>query len=134
MFRVLLSNRSTRRSRTVVRWLARIAGTLLLVRHARDGVFEAAKLVAELWVFADRVYSFGFLAMLAGLILGWLSDRAAAGLLVAGYLLAVGAPLLGTTSRPLRAASAGELALEFLPVLLVGFAYVYSGTRRRPSV
>ena len=115
----------------MVRWLARIAGTLLLIRHARDAVFEVAKLSAELWVFADRVYSLGFLAMVAGLVLGWVSDRAAAGLLVAGYLLTVSAPLVGTTSQPLRAASPGQLALEFMPLLVVGVAYVYSGTRRR---
>lgn len=129
-----MSGRSTSRSRSVVRWLARLTGTLLLIRHASEGVFEAAKLAAELWVFADRVYSMGFLAMLAGLLCGWLNDRAAAGLLIAGYLLTVGAPLLGTTSRPLRAATPGDLAVEFLPLLLVGAAYVYSGTRRGPAV
>jgi hypothetical protein len=131
---MVISNRSTNRSRMVVRWLARVAGTLLLVRHARDGVFEAAKLVTERWVYADRIYSIGFLAMLVGLILGWLSDRAAAGLLVAGYLLAAGAPFLGTTSSPLPVADPAALALHLMPLLLVGLAYVYSGTRRRPSV
>jgi hypothetical protein len=68
--------------------------------------------------------------MVLGLLVGWLSDRAGAALLIAGYLLAAGAPILGTSSRPMLAQDAFGVALVLLPFLIVGLAYAFAGRRR----
>jgi hypothetical protein len=117
----------------VVRWIARVAGTALLFVHIRQGGQEAARLALERWVYGDRKFSIGFLAMLLGLLVGWVSDRAAAVLLVAGYVLAAGAPLLGKTARPMIGEDATAVALALLPFLAVGIAYAYAGRTMEPS-
>lgn len=120
----------TRSIATVVRWLARVGGTILLVYWIRHATFELAVLMEEKWLYGERLFSVGFLVMMLGLLVGWLSDRAAAGLLIAGYLLAAGAPFLGTSSRSMLADDAPGVALVLLPLLVVGAAYAYAGRTR----
>ncbi len=121
---------TARRAAATARWLARIAGTLLLVYWIRQAAYEVAALQGEQSVYGERLFSLGFLAMMLGLLVGWVSDRIAAGLLIAGYLLAAGAPILGTSSRPELAGSAAGVALLLLPFLVVGAAYAYAGRTR----
>lgn len=117
-----------------MRWAARVAGTALLFVHIRQGGQEAARLASEQWVYGDRMFSIGFLAMMLGLLVGWMSDRAAAVLLVAGYVLAAGAPLLGKTTRAMIGEDAADVAQALLPFLVVGIAYVYAGRTTEPPV
>jgi len=70
--------------------------------------------------------------MLLGLVVGWLDDKLAAALLIVGYLLAAGAPVVGTCSRSMLAEDAVSLAVKLLPFLVLGIAYAYAG-RRRPA-
>jgi len=124
------SPRSARRAAAAARWLARLGGTVLLLYWMRHAVYELARLLEERWVFGERLFSVGFLAMMLGLLVGWLSDRLAAGLLIAGYLLAAGAPLLGTSSRTMLADDPPGVAFVLLPFLLVGVAYAFAGRTR----
>lgn len=125
--------RRARRANVALRWIARIAGTALLVHYVRYGALEATRLATERWVYGDRIFSVGFLAMLLGVVVGWLSDRGAAVLVVGGYLLAAGAPLLGTASRPMLGGGAAEVAAVLLPFLAVGVTYGYVGRTREPA-
>jgi hypothetical protein len=124
------SARSARWTATSVRWLARIGGTVLLLRWIRHAAYELTVLVEEHLVYGERIFSMGFLAMTLGLLVGWLSEKAGAALLVAGYLLAAGAPFLGTSSRPMLAQDASGVAVALLPFLIVGAAYAFAGRTR----
>jgi hypothetical protein len=126
------SGRTIRHRRIAVRWVARGAGSVLLLVHVREGAYEASRLVMEKWVYGDRMFSIGFLAMLFGLLVGWLTDRGAAVLLVGGYVLAAGASLLGRTSRTMMGDDAAAVAIALLPFLVVGIAYAYAGRTMEP--
>ena len=80
--------------------------------------------------YGDRIYSVGFLAILLGVIAGWLSYRGGAALIIAGFLLAAGAPALGTCSRPEIATDPAGTALFLLPFLIVGVVFAYVGRTR----
>lgn len=124
------SARSARWTATAVRWLARVGGTALLLWRVQHATYELTRLLEEHWVYGERIFSVGFLAMMLGLVVGWLSDRVGAALLIAGYLLAAGAPLLGTCSRPMLAQDALGVAVVLLPFLIVGVAYAFAGRTR----
>ncbi|MFH1501647.1 MAG: hypothetical protein ABIG03_01240 [Candidatus Eisenbacteria bacterium] len=117
---------------TAVRWLARIGGTALLLKWIRHAPHELTTLLEEQWSYGERIFSVGFLAMLLGLVAGWLSDKLGAALLIAGFLLAAGAPVLGTCSRPMLAPDALGVAVILSPFFAVGVAYAFAG-RTRPS-
>jgi len=119
-----------RRLAIAVAWVARVAGTVLLFRHWRLGVDEIGQLTTVGTTYGDRIFSVGFLAMLLGLVIGWLNLRAAAALLIAGYVLAAGAPFLGTCVRPDMARTPSGVALFLLPFVIVGIAYAYAGRTR----
>jgi len=127
-----VSGRAIRRIATAVRWLARGGGVLLLVRWVSHAPYEVTRFMEEQWSYGERLFSVGFLAMLLGLVVGWLNDRLAAALLIVGYLLAAGAPVVGTCSRSMLAEDALSLAVRLLPFLVIGIAYAYAG-RRRPA-
>lgn len=128
----MISGRGARRVATTIRWLARVAGVLLLVRWVPHAPYEAMRFMEEQWSYGERLFSVGFLAMLLGLVVGWVNDKLAAALLIVGYLLAAGAPVVGTCSRPMLAEDALSLAVKLLPFLVIGTAYAYAG-RRRPA-
>jgi hypothetical protein len=130
---MVMTGRAARRVNVALRWIARIAGTALLIYYVRQGAYEATRLATEKWVYGDRIFSVGFLAMLGGIVLGWLADRGAAVLLVGGYLLAAGAPFLGEARRPMLGAGPGDVAVVLLPFLLVGIVYAYAGRTREPA-
>jgi MFS family permease len=130
---MITSGRSLRRRRIAVRWIARVAGGALFLLQIQQGAYEASHLVTDnKWLYADRMFSIGFLAMALGLLVGWLSDRAGAVLLVGGYMLAAGAPLLGTTARPMIGDDAAAVAIALLSFLAVGIAYAYAGRTMEP--
>lgn len=122
--------RSASRTAAAVRWFARVGGTALLLWRIQLVAYELARLMEERWVYGERIFSIGFLAMMLGLVVGWLSDRAGAALLIAGYMLAAGAPLLGTCSRPTLAQNAWGIAVVLSPFLIVGAAYAFAGRTR----
>lgn len=126
----MASTQHTNRLTSTARWLARVGGTCLLVYWTRHAVYELAALLEERLVYGERLFSLGFLAMMLGVLVGWLSDRVGAGLLIAGYLLAAGAPVLGTSSRLMLAEDALGVARVLLPFLVVGVAYAYAGKTR----
>lgn len=128
-----VSGLALRRRAAVARWLARCAGTVLLVLHIRQGAYELSHLTMVTSAYGGRIFSVGFLAMLLGVVVGWLSDRAAAVLLVGGFALAAAAPLLGECTRPMLAPDAVGVMLVLLPFLAVGLAYSYAGRTREPS-
>ncbi|MBN2565359.1 MAG: hypothetical protein JXB46_06580 [Candidatus Eisenbacteria bacterium] len=121
---------TARRVAAIVRWSARVLGTGLLAYWFRHAEYEFAILMQEKWVYGERMFSIGFLAMMLGLVVGWMSDRVAAGLLIAGYILAVAAPFMGEIVRPTLADNPLAIGLELLPLLVIGAAYAYSGRTR----
>lgn len=121
---------TVRRVAAITRWSARVVGTGLLAYWFRHAEYEFAILMQEKWVYGERMFSLGFLAMMLGLVIGWMSDRVAAGLLIAGYILAVAAPFMGKIVRPMLSEEPLGIAIELLPLLLVGVAYAYAGRTR----
>ena len=82
----MIEGSAARRVATAVRWLARIGGTALLVRWIHHLPYEWRVFLEEQWDYGDRLFSVGFLAMLLGVLAGWLNDKLAAALLIIGYL------------------------------------------------
>jgi hypothetical protein len=117
------------RSAAVVRWLARIGGTALLIMQAQQGVYEVNRLMVQKWAYGERIFSAAFLGMLIGLLVGWWNHRFAAALIIAGYVLAAGAPFVSGFTRPMIGADPPGIAYGLLPFLAVGLAYAYSGRR-----
>jgi len=126
------SARIDRRVSAVIGWAARIGGTVLLWLQWRHGVYEATVLAGPAASYGNRILSVGFLAMLLGIVLGWLSYRGGAALIIGGYVLAVAAPFLGECSRPELATTHAGLAIALLPFLAVGIGHAYAGRRRPP--
>jgi hypothetical protein len=111
-------------------WIARLGGTILVLRYWQHGVEEIQQFRFAAMTYGDRIYSVGFLAILLGVIVGWLSYRGGAALIIAGFLLAAGAPALGTCSRPELAADPAASALFLLPILIGGVVFAYVGRTR----
>lgn len=113
-------------------WVARLAGSALVVVYFRQGVYEFNRLLVQRWAYGERIYCAAFLGMMVGAIVGWWNERLAAALLMAGYILAAAIPFLGKVERPMLGDSAPMIALMLLPFLIVGMIYARRN-RVRPS-
>jgi hypothetical protein len=117
------------RSAAVVRWLARVCGTVLFYLQYRQSIYEVNRLIVQKWAYAERIFSIALLGMLVGLIVGWWNHRFAAALLMSGYILAAGMPFVGGFTRPMIGSTPQDIAVALLPFLVLGLAYAYSGRR-----
>ena len=124
-----VSGRTARRTTLLLRWVARLVGTLLLLTFLGRAMNEL-RIVLEVREYGDRIFSFGVLAALFGLILGWAVERMGGALIVGGCLLAVGAVLVSGTAHPGWPPDALGLAAQLLPVFVVGILYLYVGRTR----
>lgn len=97
--------------------------------HFQQGIYEINNLIAQKWAYGERIFSVAFLGMLVGLLAGWWKDRFAAALLVPGYILAAGVPLVSRFSRPALGSDAAGVAVALLPFLVIGLAFAYAGRR-----
>ena len=127
----LRKERSIRRTSVALRWIARLGGTALLVVFFSQGTYEFSRLVAQKWVYGERIFSAAFLGMLLGTMVGWRNDRLAAALLMAGYVLTAATLFLADFARPMLGADAGAVAARLLPFLIVGLVYARAGRIRR---
>jgi len=96
-----------------------------------QGTYEFSRLVAQKWVYGERIFSAAFLGMLLGTMVGWRNDRLAAALLMAGYVLTAATLFLADFARPMLGADAGAVAARLLPFLIVGLVYARAGRIRR---
>jgi hypothetical protein len=123
------SGRTARRTTVLLRWVARIVGTLLLVVFLGRAVSEA-RLVLETRDYGDRIFSFGVLAALLGLVLGWSVERMGGALIVGGCLLTVGAAVVTGNAHSGWPPDAPGVAAQLFPIFVVGIIYLYVGRTR----
>ncbi|MBD3366959.1 MAG: hypothetical protein GF405_02145 [Candidatus Eisenbacteria bacterium] len=99
-------DRRRRRTGGLRRWLARILGLLVLLLFARQASHEVAHLMQGRAP-GDVVFSFGVLAVVAGLIVGLFTPRAGA---VVIWIGAAAALTVAAAARAAGLASGGDLA------------------------
>jgi hypothetical protein len=120
------------RKRSVIsRWVARIAGTVLIVLNYEQVPYEINRLVVQKWAYGERIFSMAFLAMMLGMVVGWWNHRFAAVLILSGWVLATAVLFTSRFARPMLGADAKAVAVYMLPFLVVGVLYAYSGKRYR---
>jgi hypothetical protein len=118
-----------RKRSAVARWVARLAGTILIVLNYKHALYEVNRLVVQKWAYGERIFSVAFLAMLLGMVVGWWNHRFATALILSGYILATIVPFVSHCPRPMLGADAQAVAVYLIPFLAVGLVYAYSGKR-----
>ncbi len=105
-------------------WVVRALGTVVLVLLIGQGWAQLQKLVGD-HPLAVHLHSIGFLVVLVGLALGWISRQLGGGLIIGGFIWAILGLGVGAASGEIGFSAIFRAGLVMLPAVLIAALYLF---------
>jgi len=116
------ATRSAQRA-ILLTWVAKALGAVVLVLLAAQGWPQLLKLTSD-QPLAVRLHSIGFLVVLLGLALGWVSRQLGGGLIIAGFIWSILSLGVGAASGEVGSSGIFRAVLVMLPAVLIAALYL----------
>jgi hypothetical protein len=105
-------------------WIIKALGTVVLVLLCRQGWMHLEQLLSDQPLPID-LHNIGFLVVLVGLALGWISLQLGGGLIIFGVIWATLGLGVGVASGDLGVSALFRAAFKMLPAVVVAAVYLH---------
>jgi len=105
-------------------WIVKALGSAVLVLLCMQGRMHLEQLVSDQPLPID-LHNIGFVAVLAGLALGWISLQLGGGLIILGVIWAVVGLAVGVASGDLGVSAPYRAVFKMLPAIVVAAVYLH---------